>query len=69
MALLIQIWRDRWRAKLTGVTVAVLFLLFVVYAFVISPSKPRAEQAVRGNGGQAPSFASLCESCAAVPPL
>jgi len=69
MALLIQIWRDQWRAKLTGVTVAFLFLLFVAYAFAISPSKPRAEQAVRGNGGQAPSFASLCQSCAAVPPL
>jgi hypothetical protein len=69
MALLIQIWRDQWRAKLTGVTIAFLFLLFVVYAFAISLSKRRAEQAVRGNGGQAPSFATLCESCAAVPPL
>jgi hypothetical protein len=28
-----------------------------------------SEQAVSGNGGQAPSFASLCESHAAVPPL
>ncbi|MEZ5299678.1 MAG: DUF6331 family protein [Verrucomicrobiales bacterium] len=28
----------------------------------------KAEQVVSGDGGQAPSFASLCESCAAVPP-
>ena len=44
MALLIQIWRDQWRANLTGVTVAFLFLLFIAYVFAISPSKPRAEQ-------------------------
>ncbi len=28
-----------------------------------------AQQVVGGNGGQRRSFASLCESCAAVPPL
>jgi hypothetical protein len=38
LALLIQIWRDQWRTKLTGVTVSILFLLFVAYAFAISPS-------------------------------
>jgi hypothetical protein len=47
LAFLIQIWRDQWRMKLTGVTVAFLFLLFVAYAWLITlPSKPRAEQAV-----------------------
>jgi len=38
LALLIQIWRDQWRPKLTGVTVAFLFLLFVAYAFVLLPA-------------------------------
>jgi predicted ester cyclase len=33
------------------------------------PNDNDAEQIVCGNGGQAPSFASLCQSCAAVPPL
>jgi hypothetical protein len=58
LAFLIQIWRDQWRVKLTGVTVVFLLLLFVAYVFAISPSKPRAEQAVLGNGGQRPSLNS-----------
>jgi hypothetical protein len=37
IALLIQIWRDQWRAKLTGVTLAFLFLWYVVYALAMSP--------------------------------
>ena len=42
LAFLIQIWRDQWRMKLTGVTVAFLFLLFVAYAWLVTlPSKPR----------------------------
>lgn len=69
LAILIQIWRDQWRAKLTGVTVAFLFVVFVAGAFAISSSKAGTEQAVRGNGGRALSFASLDGSCAAVSPL
>ncbi len=49
LALLIQIWRDQWRAKLTGMAVAFLFLLLVAYLFVISPSKPKAAQDVPGQ--------------------
>lgn len=44
LAFLVQIWRDRWHPKLTGVTVAFLFLLFVAYAFVVSANKPRVGQ-------------------------
>jgi hypothetical protein len=32
------------------------------------PREEDTEQVVGGNGGQALSFASLCQSCAAVPP-
>jgi len=41
LALLIQIWRDQWRPKLTGATIVFLLLLFAAYAFVLSPSSPR----------------------------
>jgi len=36
LAFLIQLWRDQWRTKLTGVTIAYLFLLFVAYVWAMS---------------------------------
>lgn len=35
LALVIQIWRDQWRMKQTGVTVAFLLLLFVAYGYAV----------------------------------
>ena len=44
LALVIQIWRDQWRIKLTGVSIAFLFLLFVPYVWAhTKPNKSRAE--------------------------
>lgn len=56
LAFLIQLWRDQWRTKLTGVTIACLFLLFVAYAWSMRPSNGRAEQAASCNHYQPFSF-------------
>ena len=58
-ALLIQIWRDQWRMKLTGVAVAFLFLLFVAHAwFITLPGKPRAGPAADPNRAPVPTLNS-----------
>ena len=36
LAILIQLWRGQWRARLTGVTMACLFALFVGYVLEMS---------------------------------
>ena len=55
LALVIQIWRDQWRIKLTGVSIAFLFLLFVPYVWAhTKPNKSRAEQGGAGNPLPAP---------------
>lgn len=43
LALLIQLWRDQWRARLTATTIGFLFLLFVAYCWAIGTNKQTAE--------------------------
>jgi polyhydroxybutyrate depolymerase len=41
VAFVIQLWRDQWHKKLTGVTIAYLFLLFVVFIWTMTPQEAR----------------------------